>query len=569
MNIPTYEPDENPLNDATAEVYAFLDNYVDGRTLFKDARDWDHPVKIRDGVEKTGLPDTWLGVVTKTFSIIAKKELGLDVRDNRIDIIDPEQMLDYYASIGLPDMYPHWSFAKRRRYDAEGYRKGKRGLAYELVINSDPTINYCMASNSPLMMMLVIAHAAFGHNHFFKNNTYFEQYTRAGTILEDIARMKSRMLEYNQRYGERKVTQVLDACHALMDNGVSRGLVSKKLTPDEIKARDERIAEARRLANDPMIDRFLLPSAFQDAAQSEADRVKKQVSQLVPIGEENILSFLADYAPHAEEWQRDLLRMTVQLATYFYPQRLTKMMNEGCATFVHYQMIHRLEDMGLMSSGQMLEFYASHSGVIYQPPYDSKHFSGFNPYTLGFAICMDIKRMCLKPTEEDKRHFPHIAGKRDYMAVLRDMWEGFRDETCIQQYLSPKVIRDFRMFAVSDKHEDDFMRVSGIHDDVGYHEVRERLAAQYCVELAQRDITVADFHIFGDRALVLRDQQHRGRPINEDQAREVMKYVYQIWQYPVFLQCVDGDGKVVKTIQVPPDYKYRPQRRYGMGAVTP
>ncbi len=44
------------------------------------------------------------------------------------------------------------------------------GLAYEIVINSDPCISYVMEENTATMQTLVIAHAAFGHNHFFKNN---------------------------------------------------------------------------------------------------------------------------------------------------------------------------------------------------------------------------------------------------------------------------------------------------------------------------------------------------------------------------------------------------------------
>ena len=59
------------------------------------------------------------------------------------------------------------------------YRKGFQGLAYEIVINSDPCISYIMEENSMTMQTLVIAHAAFGHNHFFKNNYLFQQWTDA------------------------------------------------------------------------------------------------------------------------------------------------------------------------------------------------------------------------------------------------------------------------------------------------------------------------------------------------------------------------------------------------------
>ena len=47
-------------------------------------------------------------------------------------------MLDAYASVGLPLMYRHWSFGKRFAYHETLYRKGLPGLAYEIVINSNP-----------------------------------------------------------------------------------------------------------------------------------------------------------------------------------------------------------------------------------------------------------------------------------------------------------------------------------------------------------------------------------------------------------------------------------------------
>src|SRR5690242_13186931 len=122
---------------------------------------------------------------------IAIGELGLDVYPNRIEVITSEQMLDAYSSSGLPLMYRHWSFGKRFARDEALYRKGYQGLAYEIVINSSPCISYIMEENSMTMQALVIAHAAFGHNHFFKNNAAFRQWTDAEGILEYLAFAKS------------------------------------------------------------------------------------------------------------------------------------------------------------------------------------------------------------------------------------------------------------------------------------------------------------------------------------------------------------------------------------------
>ena len=49
-------------------------------------------------------------------------ELGLDVYPNQIEIITAEQMLDAYASIGMPLFYKHWSFGKHFAQHEAVYR---------------------------------------------------------------------------------------------------------------------------------------------------------------------------------------------------------------------------------------------------------------------------------------------------------------------------------------------------------------------------------------------------------------------------------------------------------------
>src|SRR5690606_20797900 len=95
---------------------------------------------------------------------IALEDLGLDVYPNQIEIISAEQMLDAHSAIGMPLMYPHWSFGKRFVREERLYRKGYTGLAYEVVINSNPCISYNMEQNTMAIQALVMAHAAFGHN---------------------------------------------------------------------------------------------------------------------------------------------------------------------------------------------------------------------------------------------------------------------------------------------------------------------------------------------------------------------------------------------------------------------
>ena len=153
---------------------------------------------------------------------IALNDLKLDVYPNQVEIISSEQMLDAYSSIGMPLMYNHWSFGKLFAREETLYRAGYSALAYEIVINSSPCISYLLEENTMTMQALVMAHAAFGHNHFFKNNYLFRQWTNAEGIMDYLAFAKKYIAACEERHGREDVEATLDSAHALMDQGVFR-----------------------------------------------------------------------------------------------------------------------------------------------------------------------------------------------------------------------------------------------------------------------------------------------------------------------------------------------------------
>jgi stage V sporulation protein R len=137
-------------------------------------------------------------------------EYGLDTYANQIEIIAAEQMMDAYSSVGMPINYHHWSFGKQFMNVEKGYRRGRMGLAYEIVINSDPCIAYLMEENTLAMQALVIAHACYGHNSFFKGNYLFRTWTSADAIVDYLLFAKNYVHECEERYGEEEVEALLD-----------------------------------------------------------------------------------------------------------------------------------------------------------------------------------------------------------------------------------------------------------------------------------------------------------------------------------------------------------------------
>ncbi|MBV8593044.1 MAG: SpoVR family protein, partial [Caulobacteraceae bacterium] len=264
---------------------------------------------------------------------IAFDELGLDVYPVQIEVITSEQMLDAYASVGLPLMYRHWSFGKRFAYHETLYRKGLQGLAYEIVINSNPCICYIMEENSMTMQTLVIAHAAFGHNHFFKNNYLFRQWTDANGILDYLSFARDYVTKCEEKYGFEAVERVLDAAHALKEHGVNRyAHRSKPNLADERRRAEERRAYSEATYNDLW---RTVPMAERDQEGAPAtEKQRQELKRQLGLPEENLLYFIEKRAPRLEDWQRELVRIVRLVAQYFYPQKQTQMMNEGCATFV-------------------------------------------------------------------------------------------------------------------------------------------------------------------------------------------------------------------------------------------
>jgi stage V sporulation protein R len=490
--------------------------------------------------------------VYQAMGEIALGEMGLDIYPNQIEVITAEQMLDAYSSIGMPVMYRHWSFGKRFAYDEAMYRKGMRSLAFEIVINSDPCINYIMEENSMTMQALVIAHAAYGHNHFFKNNYQFQQWTQADHIIDYLAFAKDYVNECEERFGQEAVEATLDAAHAIMNQGISRNLVprARDLGKRERLKADIRADHLEKTFDQvfartlPEINRGQ-PTAKQTAAQAEAKRLG--------LPEENLLYFLEKNAPKLADWQRELLRIVRNLAQYFYPQRQTKMMNEGCATFVHYEILNRMYERGQLTEGSMLEFLHSHSSVVFQPSFNDKRYSGMNPYALGFAMMRDIQRICDKPTSEDKEWFPEFAGNGDAMGTLRDAWANYRDESFILQYLSPKLMRDFRLFALKDDSRDPAVRITAIHDERGFKDVRKRLARSYDVAAQDPDLQVTDADLSGSRRLVLTHTVRNGITLDKIECERTLQCIAQLWGYRVRLIETDVDtGRVLKEHEVLP-----------------
>jgi spore cortex formation protein SpoVR/YcgB (stage V sporulation) len=202
-------------------------------------------------------------------------------------------------------------------------------------------------------------------------------------------------------------------------------------------------------------------------------------------------------------------------------------------------------DRGQLNDSQMLEWLTSHTNVVFQPTYDDPRFTGINPYALGFAIFKDLHRMCTNPTEEDMQWFPNLKGA-DWKAVIRDAATDYRDDSFISQWLSPKVARDLKLFAITDNPDNSHIRVNAIHDMETFSQLRSLLSEQYDVNAHIPNITVVDADLHGDRSLKLVHRMHNNKKLDHN-TDQVLSHIHRLWGYPIRLHSINSQDQIINT----------------------
>jgi stage V sporulation protein R len=477
--------------------------------LFKAGDDWSQAL----------LEKAW-----DEIAIIAKEDLQQTYYKPQIEVITATQMLDAYTSVGMPIMYRHWSFGKELVKSEEDYLAGRMGLAYEIVINSDPCIAYLMEENTMLTQTLVIAHASVGHAAVFKHNYLFKERTDAAGIVDYLNFAKKFIADCEDKHGIDAVEDVLDSAHALQNYGIDKYKRPQKMSPkkemERAQARLEQEAADVNLLWDTLIPQAdKLEEAPKDGVFAEP--------------QENLLYLIEKRAPHLEGWKRECIRIVRKLAEYFSPQGQTKVLNEGYASFTHYYILERMEEKGLLDAGTMMEFYALHAGVLYQQPYRQ-----LNPYKLGFMIFMEIKRLCEGKDldAEDHEYGARLIGK-DWREETHKAMSDYRDETFILQFLTPKIARELGLFSLRDHGElHDELEVTETTRDHSFQQLRETLSQQYVREYFVPDLQAVRIDRSNNNRLVIQHNLINDRPLEEDSLELVMKHMSKLWQHDVVLR---------------------------------
>lgn len=427
------------------------------------------------------------------------RELGLKFYPQEFEIIGFNEMLGYEAYVGMPSKYPHWSYGKAYDKNKTLYSLNMTGLPYEMVINSDPCLAYLMRENTLLLQILTMAHV-YGHNDFFANNRMFVEGTNAKGALEMFKLDAEIIRGYinDPSIGYEKVEKIIDAAHAIRYQ-IPRVVGIKELSSEEIK--------------ESILSDYYSKKENRGILDANEDIPFPNISKIPIEPCDDVLGFIIKYSS-LEEWEKNILRIVKRETQYFMPQIETKIMNEGWASFWHYNILKELD----LDDGLHFEFLKRHNDVV------APMVGGLNPYYIGFKVFQDIE-------------------KRFGREKIFEVRKTERDSSFLRRYLTRELCEELNLFQYAKKSFE--YVIEEVPDEIGWKQIRDYLADTCGVasipyirvtNLNRRDLTLTLEHFFD------------GRELEMSYAKETLKYLQDLWGRKVTLVTKTKEGKQVEIV---------------------
>lgn len=476
-------------------------------------------------------------------------ELGLDFFEVIYEVLDFDTMNQIASYGGFPIRYPHWKwgmeYEKLSKRDAYGM-----GRIYEMVINNDPCYAYLQESNSVTDQKLVMAHV-YGHSDFFKNNFWFSKTNRK--MMDEMANHATRVRRHIERQGLETVERFIDACLAIehLIDPHSQFVARETDDPEEGS-----FAPLRLPAKDYM-DPFINPAVELERERAEhAERVAAERRTFPKKPTRDVLLFLMRHAP-LEDWQVDVLGIVRNEAYYFAPQAMTKVMNEGWASYWH----SKLMTEHFATAAEIIDYAQQHSGVVYMPP------GGFNPYKIGIELFKDIERRWnrgqhgpewerLDSLGAKEAWDDESGGGREKIFEVRRI---YNDVNFIDEFLTPEFVEKHQMYQF--RRDPETGEVKIVSRDFGT--VKQTLLYQL-TNMGQPFIHVVDGNYLNRGELFLA-HQFSGLEVDAARGEEVLRALAAIWGRPVHLQARVNEEMTLTSVDAPE----AEAKREKIGADTP
>lgn len=480
-------------------------------------------------------------------------EYGLDFFEVVFEVLPFDVMNQIAAYGGFPVRYPHWrwgmEYERLRKRDAYGL-----GRIYEMVINNDPCYAYLQESNSVTDQKLVMAHV-YGHADFFKNNLWFSRTDRK--MMDQMANHATRVRRHVERHGQETVERFIDTCLSIEHLIDPHSMFVRREEPAPRKGEESEPPEPERLPAKDYMDPFINPRGVVERQRERLrEKAREERAKFPRRPTRDVLLFLLRHAP-LEDWQQDILSIIRDEAYYFAPQAMTKIMNEGWATYWH----SKLMTQHFLEAREIVDYAEQHSGVVHMPP------GGFNPYKIGVELFKDIERRWdrgqhgpawerLEGIGARERYDDKSMKGREKIFHVRKV---YNDISFIDEFLTPEFVERHRMYVYKRDGQTGEVRV--VTRD--FDRIKKALLHQL-TNMGQPFIYVVDAN-YRNRGELYLAHRFTGVEIDLERANAVLHNLRLLWGRPVHLQARINDEMQVIIVE---DADGKP-RRYKVTEETP
>lgn len=466
-------------------------------------------------------------------------DYGLDFFPQVFEVCDYDTINILAAQGGFPSRYPHWKFGMDYDQLSKGYAYGLQKI-YEMVINTDPCYAYLLQANNWVDQKIVMAHV-YGHNDFFKNNAWFSNTNRK--MMDVMANHGTKIRRYMDRYGQDQVENFIDKVLSLENL-----LDINELFETGTLKRQREVTKGQQLLEDEddgylIDDRSAALKSFmrtkeRNKKKDETEKIDESViaeSALIHKSRD-ILGYLNQYAP-IEEWQADIIGILREEAYYFLPQRITKIMNEGWASYWHSTIMTQKA----LDASEIVDFADKHAGVMYM----SKQ--NINPYKIGIELMRDIEfrwnrgmfgkeyndctDMQLKLSWDTKLG----KGREKIFEVRR----SHNDISFIDEFLTPDFCHRQQLFTYKYNPRSGRFEI----DTNDFNAIKQKLLSQL-TNFGQPIIEVENGNFMNRKELLL-SHVHYGVDLDVGFANETLRNLYAIWKRPVNLKTIYEEKEVI------------------------
>lgn len=452
-------------------------------------------------------------------------EYGLSYYPVVFEVCNYETVCILAALGGFPNRYPHWRFGMDYDQLSKGNTYGFQKI-YELVINTDPCYAYLLSSNRIVDQKLVMAHV-YGHADFFRNNAWFASTNK--NMMDVMANHGTKIRRYMDRHGQDTVELFIDKVLSLENLVDTNALFNPISTSDEVME-DFEIEDDRSTA----LKSFLRSKERREKIKNPVIEKKKEELEEDKDykGSRDVMRFLIDHAPLLE-WQVDILAILREEAYYFLPQRLTKIMNEGWASYWH----SKIMTSKALRSSEIVDFADVHSGVM------AMSKNSINPYKIGIELFRDIEHRwdtgkfgkeyneCEDMAVREKWDKKTMQG-RDKIFEIRKSHNDvtFIDEFFTQEFCERQQLFTYKYNARTGRNE---------IDSRDFNEVKTKLLTQL-TNFGSPVIEIEDAN-FGNRGELLLKHIHQGVDLDINFAADTLKNIQALWKRPVNIQTIEED----------------------------